>query len=71
MCDRDGSYLPFAHAVADKVPGDPRKALVERYGSVERYAAEVEVAARALVVDRLLVKEDADRYVAEAKASRF
>lgn len=71
MCDRDGSFLPFAKVAADKTGGDPRKSLAERYGSPARYAAAVEAAARTLVADRLLLKEDADRYVAEAKALRF
>ena len=65
MCDRDGSYRPFA---LDKAASDPRKSLRDRYGSPTRRAASVEAAARALVADRLLLKEDADRYVAEAKA---
>ena len=71
MCDRDGSYLPFAHAAGDKVSGDPRASLTERYGSAAGYAGLVEAAARVLVMDRLLLREDADRYVAEAKAVRF
>jgi hypothetical protein len=66
MCDRDGSFLPFAW---DKAVGDPRKSLAERYGSPVRRAVLVAAAARALVADRLLLKEDADRYVAEAKSS--
>ena len=68
MCDRDGSFLPFSR---DKAAGDPRKSIMERYGSPERRAVLIEAAARALVADRLLLKEDADRYVAEAKAARF
>ena len=71
MCDRDGSFLPFARTAADKIAGDPRKALAERYGSVARYAAQVAAVARALVADRLLLKEDADRYMAAAKAAHF
>ena len=71
MCDRDGSYLPFARAAGDKVSGDPRASLTERYGSAAGYAGLVKAAARALVTDRLLLREDADRYVAEAKAVRF
>ena len=71
MCDRDGSYLPFARAAGDKVSGDPRASLTERYGSAAGYAGLVAAAARALVSDRLLLREDADRYVAEAKAVRF
>jgi hypothetical protein len=71
MCDRDGSFLPFAHAAADKVAGDPRKALAERYGAVDQYVGKVAAAARGLVADRLLLQEDADRYMAAAKAVRF
>ncbi len=71
MCDRDGSYLPFARSVADKIAGDPRKALTERYGTVARYAAQVAAAARGLVADRLLLKKDADRYAAEANSVHF
>ena len=71
LCDRDGSFLAFARSTADKQPGDPRKSLSERYGTPSRYAARVEAAAKALVGNRLLLKEDADRYVAEAKALRF
>ena len=64
MCDRDGSFLPFPR---DKAYGDPRLSLTERYGTPARYAAKVAAAARALVADRLLLPEDADRYVAAAK----
>ncbi len=71
MCDRDGSFLPFATAAADKKPGDPRKSLVERYGSKDRYVAQVTAAAQKLVAERLLLAEDAARYVNEAKAVGF
>jgi hypothetical protein len=49
----------------------PCEALTERYGTAARYAAPVESAAQALVSSRLLLREDADRYVAEAKAAQF
>lgn len=68
MCDRDGSFLAFSRG---KATDDPRKSVTERYGSPERRAVLVGAAARALVADRLLLQEDADRYVAEAKAVRF
>lgn len=68
LCDRDGSFLPFP---TTKTAGDPRRPLAERYGTVAHYAALVEATARALVKERLLLKEDADRYIAMAKAAHF
>ena len=65
LCDRDGSFLPFP---PKKTAGDPRLSLTERYQSAARYTARVAAAARALVAERLLLPEDADRYVAAAKA---
>ncbi len=71
LCDRDGSFLAFARSAADRSPGDPRKPLLDRYGTRDRYAALVTAAAQRLVADRLLLAEDAARYVAEAKAPGF
>ena len=68
MCDRDGSYLPFARTDAERVSGDNRKSLTARYGDHVRYAVLVAAAARQLVHDRLLLPEDAERYMTEAKA---
>jgi len=68
MCDRDGSFLAFARGDADRAAGDPRASLAARYGSRERYVALVEASAGRLVRDRLLLAEDAERYVARAKA---
>jgi len=71
MCDRDGSYAPFARTKAERLAtGDPRPSLEELYGSEERYLAAVTAAADALVKDRLLLPEDAERYVAAAKAEK-
>jgi hypothetical protein len=69
MCDRDGSFLPFARSEAEKTPGDPRRSLVERYGTREQYVARVAAEATRLVRERLLLPEDADHYVAEAKSA--
>ena len=69
MCDRDGSFLPFARSDAEKVAGDPRRSLVERYGTREQYVAQVAAEASRLVRERLLLPEDADHYVAEAKSA--
>lgn len=67
LCDRDGSFLAFPRAETDRVAGDPRRSLVERYESAERYADLVRDAAERLVRDRLLLREDADRYIASAR----
>jgi hypothetical protein len=68
MCDRDGSFLPFARSEADKAPGDPRRSLVLRYGTRDNYVALVSAAAARLVRERLLLPEDAEHYVSEAHA---
>ena len=67
LCDRDGSSLPFPRTDADRLPNDPRPSLVARYGSVADYAVRVRAAAARLVQARLLLPEDAERYVAAAR----
>jgi hypothetical protein len=46
---------------------DPRLSLAERYGSHAAYVQKVAEAAQALVAERLLLPEDATRYVDEAR----
>ncbi len=70
LCDRDGIFIPFARTRADRErTGDPRLSLEERYGTHDAYVAKVKAAADALVAARLLLAEDAARYVAAAVAS--
>ena len=70
LCDRDGIFAPFARTRADRErTGDPRLSLEERYGSRDAYVARVKEAADALADARLLLPEDAARYVAAAEAS--
>ena len=70
MCDRTGSYLPFARTRAERdAASDPRPALDERYASRAEYVAKVRAAADALVADRLLLPADAQAYVRAAEAS--
>ena len=72
LCDRDGTYLPFARTRAERAEtGDPRPSLQERYGSPSAYVARVREAADRLVAARLLLREDAERYVQAAEAVRF
>ena len=69
LCDRFGSYKPFAAARAEReAAGDPRPSLEERYGNYAGYVRWVEEAVMKLVADRLLLAEDAERFVAKAKS---
>ena len=70
LCDRDGSYVPFAKTKAEReAAGDPRLSLEERYGSRAVYVAKIKAAADALVGERLLLPADAAAYVKAAEAS--
>ena len=69
LCDRDGSYIEFARTKAERTAkGDPRLSLEERYGSHAAYVAAVVRAAEDLVAKRLLLVEDAQRYLKAAQA---
>ncbi len=69
LCDRDGSYVPFAKTKAERTTdGDPRPSIEERYGSRDAYVAKVNAAADALVRERLLLPADAAAYVRAAEA---
>ncbi|MEE8442640.1 MAG: alpha/beta hydrolase domain-containing protein [Dehalococcoidia bacterium] len=62
-----GSYVPFAATVEErKASGDPRPSLEERYRSRAHYVRAIASAVQALVDQRLLLEEDADRYVQTA-----
>ena len=66
-----GSYFPFARTVEERLAsGDPRPAVEERYGSLPAYVRRMAQAVEQLVQDRLLLDEDADRYIAEAMHER-
>jgi hypothetical protein len=69
VCDRDGSYKPFAATRAEReAANDPRRSLAERYGDHAAYVKQVEAAAAKLVAARVLLDEDAERLVARAKS---
>jgi hypothetical protein len=59
LADRDGSYLVFP---ADKI--------AQRYPSHGDYLAKVEAVVAQLLKDRLLLQEDADRYLEKARAEQ-
>ena len=68
LCDRDGTYVPFAKTKAERTAsGDPRLSLEERYRNPADYQEKLAAATSELVRERLLLQEDADRYVADAK----
>jgi hypothetical protein len=70
ICDRDGSYAPLPKTKAERLAGaDPRPSLEDLYGTPARYVEAVSAAAQALVKDRLLLPEDAERYIAAATAA--
>ena len=67
ICGFSGGYVPFAVTRAEREKSDdPRASIEERYGTQEGYACAVRRAADALVRDRYLLREDADRQVAAA-----
>jgi hypothetical protein len=72
LCDRYGTYVPFAATRAEReAKGDPRLSLEERYGDHAAYVRKVEAAAKRLVAERLLLAEDAERFVAQAKSDEM
>ena len=73
LCDRDGSYVPFAKTKAEReASGDPRAFAGGALRLARDLCAQVRAAADALVRDRLLLPADADAYVqAAATSDRF
>ncbi len=66
-----GSYLPLARTAQERqAAGDPRPSIEERYRSRAHYVRAVAVAAQRLVEQRLLLEEDADRYVEQAMTQK-
>lgn len=60
LCDRDGSFIAF-----------PETKLNERYGSHADYVNKVKAVTRDLVRQRLILPEDAERYLKAAQARRW
>jgi hypothetical protein len=70
LCDRDGTYAPFARTRAEReARGDPRLSLEERYGSHANYVRRYDEAVQRLVRDRLLLADDGERYMARARSN--
>ena len=67
LADRAGTFLAFAETRAARAAaGDPRPSLQERYADASAYAASVQHCAATLQAERLLLPEDAARYVETA-----
>jgi hypothetical protein len=65
-----GSYFPFATTAEERLAnGDPRPSLEERYPGHKHYVEAVTRAVAELQEERLLLAEDAERYVAKAAAA--
>jgi len=70
LCDRDGTYAPFAATRAEReANNDPRLSLEERYGDHAGYVKRFSEAAERLIAARLLLREDADLLIARAKSA--
>ena len=70
VADKHGAFIPFAkdHRTR-RDAGDTRPSLDERYRDHAEYVDHVRAAAQALVRARLLLPEDAERYVQRARKS--
>jgi hypothetical protein len=69
-CESAGQYIPFRSTKMERrAAGDPRPSLEERYKDHDGYVKAVAAAARDLEKRRLLLREDVERYIAEAQAS--
>ncbi|MGE3536019.1 MAG: alpha/beta hydrolase domain-containing protein [Candidatus Tectimicrobiota bacterium] len=67
LSDREGTRLPLALTRAARLAaGDPRLSLEERYGNHEGYVQRVRAVVEELLQARLLLPEDAARFVDEA-----
>jgi len=68
IADRDGSCLPLPlDKAARQAVGDPRPSIAERYRSGADYVARVQAVVAQLMADRLLLAEDAERYLDRAR----
>ena len=69
LCNLQGSFIPFAATRAERLAaGDPRLSIEERYPDRQSYVAAFEAAARELTAQRLLLPDDAERLVSQARS---
>jgi len=68
IADRDGSCLPLpVDKAAREASGDPRPSIAERYRDGADYVTRVQAVVTQLMGDRLLLAEDAERYLDRAR----
>jgi hypothetical protein len=68
LCGLSGAFVPFAKTKAERLASkDPRPSFEERYGDQAGFVKAVEAATSALVSERFLLQEDADRYIKAAR----
>lgn len=71
-CESAGQYIPFRITKEERLATkDPRLSLQERYGSHEDYVNEIRKSAQKLMSQRLLLKQDVQKYIDEAIASNI
>ena len=72
LCYLNGQYIPFAKTKEEREKsGDPRLSLEERYKDQADYVQQVSRAARALVDERFLLPEDAERLISQAAKAKI
>ena len=70
LCYLNGQYIPFAKTKEEREKtGDPRLSIEERYKDQADYVQQVSRAARSFSGRKILLPEDAERIIAEAKKS--
>jgi len=70
-CSLWGIYIPFAATKPERLARhDTRLSIEERYGTERGYMCVVRDAAEKLVLQRLLLQDDADELIAQAMASK-
>jgi hypothetical protein len=68
LLSTSGSFIPFARTRAERdASADPRLSLEERYSSHAAYAAAIVRVVEGLVADRLMLQEDAERFIEAAR----
>ncbi len=69
-CDLTGAFIPFFKTKAERMAAnDPRPSLEERYPSHEAYVSKVSASAARLVGLRLMLQQDAELIVSQAKSA--
>ena len=72
LCSLTGSFFALPKTLTERqTSGDTRLSLVERYTDNAGYVAQVTAAVAKLVSERFLIQDDADAYIASAKAANF